>query len=70
VAFLSQLKQWKNESLKKYLGRFIQEVSEVESTNDEAIIIAFINNLQNGQLSFDLRKARLTKYTDMMDMAG
>ncbi|KAK0590681.1 hypothetical protein LWI29_030373 [Acer saccharum] len=70
VAHLSQLKQRKDESLKKYLGRFGQEVSEIGSANDEAIIAAFINNLQNGQLSFDLRRARLTSYADMMDMAG
>ncbi|KAK0602658.1 hypothetical protein LWI29_035740 [Acer saccharum] len=70
VAHLSQLKQGKDESLKKYLGRFGQEVSEIGSANDEAIIAAFINNLQNGQLSFDLRRARLTSYADMMDMAG
>ncbi|KAK3188945.1 hypothetical protein Dsin_028506 [Dipteronia sinensis] len=70
VAHLSQLKQGKDESLKKYLERFGQEVSEIGSANDEAIIAAFINNLQNGQLSFDLRRARLTSYADMMDMAG
>ncbi|KAK0590984.1 hypothetical protein LWI29_034021 [Acer saccharum] len=70
VAHLSQLKQGKDESLKRYLGRFGQEVSEIGSANDEAIITAFINNLQNGQLSFDLRRARLTSYADMMDMAG
>ncbi|KAK1558910.1 hypothetical protein Q3G72_008126 [Acer saccharum] len=70
VAHLSQLKQGKEESLKRYLGRFGQEVSEIGSANDEAIIAAFINNLQNGQLSFDLRRARLTSYADMMDMAG
>ncbi|KAK0571607.1 hypothetical protein LWI29_018776 [Acer saccharum] len=78
VAHLSQLKQGKDESLKKYLGRFGREgsvrkvrseVSEIGSANDEAIIAAFINNLQNGQLSFDLRRARLTSYADMMDMA-
>ncbi|KAK0600747.1 hypothetical protein LWI29_018038 [Acer saccharum] len=69
VAHLSQLKQGKDESLKRYLGRFGQEVSEIGSANDEAIIAAFINNLQNGQLSFDLRRARLTSYADMMDMA-
>ena len=45
-------------------------MSEIGSANDEAIIAAFINNLQNGQLSFDLRRARLTSYADMMDMAG
>ena len=70
VAHLSQLRQGKDGSLKKYLGRFGQEVSEIGSANDEAIIAAFINNLQNGQLSFDLRSARLTSYADMMDMAG
>ncbi|KAK0593259.1 hypothetical protein LWI29_033744 [Acer saccharum] len=70
VAHLSQLKQGKDESLKRYLGRFGQEVSEIGSANDEAIIATFINNLQNGQLSFDLRRARLTSYADMMDMAG
>ncbi|KAK0574964.1 hypothetical protein LWI29_031634 [Acer saccharum] len=70
VAHLSQLKQGKDESLKKYLGRFGQEVSEIGSANNEAIIAAFINNLQNGQLSFDLRRACLTSYVDMMDMAG
>ena len=70
VAHLSQLKQGKDESLKKYLGRFGQEVSEIGSVNDEAIIATFINNLQNGQLSFELRRARLTSYADMMDMAG
>ena len=70
VAHSSQLRQGKDESLKKYLGRFGQEVSEIGSANDEAIIAAFINNLQNGQLSFDLRRARLTSYADMMDMAG
>ncbi|KAK0598553.1 hypothetical protein LWI29_035804 [Acer saccharum] len=68
VAHLSQLKQGKDESLKKYLGRFSQEVSKIGNANDEAIIAAFINNLQNGQLSFDLRRARLTSYADMMDM--
>ena len=70
VAYLSQLKQGKDESLKKYLGRFGQAVSEIGSDNDEAIVAAFINNLQNGQLSFDLRRARLTSYADMIDMAG
>ncbi|KAK1575904.1 hypothetical protein Q3G72_009385 [Acer saccharum] len=70
VAHLSQLKQGKDESLKRYLGRFGQEVFKIGSANDEAIIAAFINNLQNGQLSFDLRRARLTSYADMMDMAG
>ncbi|KAK0605493.1 hypothetical protein LWI29_027475 [Acer saccharum] len=70
VAHLSQLKQGKDVSLKRYLGRFGQEVSEIGSANDEAIIAAFINNLQNGQLSFDLRRARLTNYANMMDMAG
>ncbi|KAK1568899.1 hypothetical protein Q3G72_030193 [Acer saccharum] len=52
---------------RQFLGN---EVSEIGSANDEAIIAAFINNLQNGQLSFDLRRARLTSYADMMDMAG
>ncbi|KAK0606022.1 hypothetical protein LWI29_033256 [Acer saccharum] len=70
MAHLSQLKQGKDESLKRYLGRFGQEVSDIGSANDEAIITVFINNLQNGQLSFDLRRARLTSYADMMDMAG
>ncbi|KAK1554477.1 hypothetical protein Q3G72_012781 [Acer saccharum] len=70
VAHLSQLKQGKDESLKKYLGRFGQEVSEIGSANDEAIVVAFINNLQNSQLFFDLRRARLTSYADMIDMAG
>ena len=70
MAHLSQLKQGKDESLKKYLGRFGQEVSEIGSANDEAIIAAFINKLQNGQLSFDLRRARLTSYADIMDIAG
>ncbi|KAK0583828.1 hypothetical protein LWI29_003559 [Acer saccharum] len=70
VAYLSQLKQGKDDSLKKYLGRFGQEMSEIGSANDEAIVAAFINNLQNSQLSFDLRRARLTSYVDMMDMTG
>ena len=70
MAHLSQLKQGKDESLKRQLGRFGQELSEIGSANDEAIIATFINNLQNGQLSFDLRRARLTSYADMMDMAG
>ncbi|KAK1563249.1 hypothetical protein Q3G72_024787 [Acer saccharum] len=70
VAHLSQLKQGKDESLKKYLGKFGQEVSEIGSANDEAIIATFINNLHNGQLSFNLRRARLTSYVDMMNMAG
>ena len=70
VAHLSQLKQGKDETLKKYLGRLGQEVSEIGSANDEAIVAAFINNLQNGQLSFDLRRARLTSYANMMDIAG
>ncbi|KAK0591822.1 hypothetical protein LWI29_008808 [Acer saccharum] len=51
---------------RQFLGN---EVLEIGSVNDEAIIAAFINNLQNGQLSFDLRRARLTNYADMMDMA-
>ena len=45
VAHLSQLKQGKDESLKKYLGRFGQEVLEIGSVNEEAIVAAFINNL-------------------------
>ncbi|KAK0579183.1 hypothetical protein LWI29_022333 [Acer saccharum] len=45
VAHLSQLKQGKDESLKRYLGRFGQEVFEIGSANDEAIIASFINNL-------------------------
>ena len=45
-------------------------MSEIGSANDEAIIVAFINNLQNGQLSFDLKRARLTSYADMMNMTG
>ena len=51
IAHLSQLKQGKDEPLKKYLGRFGQVVFEIGSANDEAIVATFINNLQNGQLS-------------------
>ncbi|KAK3225450.1 hypothetical protein Dsin_005312 [Dipteronia sinensis] len=47
-----------------------EKVSEIRSANDEVIISAFINNLQNGRLYFDLRRARLTSYADMIDMAG
>ncbi|KAK3189487.1 hypothetical protein Dsin_029048 [Dipteronia sinensis] len=70
AAHLSQLRQENDELLKKYLTRFGQEVSEIGSANDEAIIVAFINNLHNGRLSFYLKRACLTSYVDMMNMAG
>ncbi|KAK0587804.1 hypothetical protein LWI29_029161 [Acer saccharum] len=65
AASISSFSELSKAFSRQFLGN---EVSEIGSANDKAIIAAFINNLQNGQLSFDLRRARLTSYADMMDM--
>ncbi|KAK0607491.1 hypothetical protein LWI29_015740 [Acer saccharum] len=56
LAHLSNLKQERNESIKKYLARFRKEVAQIEDASDVAIIAAFTNGLQSGRLSFDLRR--------------
>ncbi|KAK0608089.1 hypothetical protein LWI29_025374 [Acer saccharum] len=56
LAHLSNLKQERNESIKKYLARFGKEVAQIEDASDVAVVAAFTNGLQSGRLSFDLRR--------------
>lgn len=70
LAHLSNLKQEKSESLKKYLTRFGKEVIQIEDASDVVVIAAFTNGLQSGRLSFDLRRDRPKTYEEMMDIAG
>ncbi|KAK0599321.1 hypothetical protein LWI29_004240 [Acer saccharum] len=70
LAHLSNLKQEHNESIKKYLARFGKEVAQIEDASDVAVIAAFTNGLQSGQLSFDLRRDRPKTYEEMMEIAG
>ncbi|KAK0604527.1 hypothetical protein LWI29_016540 [Acer saccharum] len=69
-AHLSNLKQERNESIKKYLARFGKEVAQIEDASDVAVIAAFTNGLQSGRLSFDLRRERPKTYKEMMEIAG
>ncbi|KAK0579704.1 hypothetical protein LWI29_030124 [Acer saccharum] len=69
-AHLSNLKQERNESIKKYLARFGKEVAQIEDASDVAVIAAFTNGLQSGRLSFDLRRDRPKTYEEMMEIAG
>ncbi|KAK0592219.1 hypothetical protein LWI29_015282 [Acer saccharum] len=70
LAHLSNLKQERNESIKKYLARFGKEVAQIEDASDVAVIPTFTNGLQSGQLSFDLRKDQPKTYEEMMDIVG
>ncbi|KAK0601168.1 hypothetical protein LWI29_021826 [Acer saccharum] len=70
LAHLSNLKQERNESIKKYLARFRKEVAQIEDASDVAVIAAFTNGLQSGRLSFDLRRKRPKTYEEMMEIAG
>ncbi|KAK0573726.1 hypothetical protein LWI29_012532 [Acer saccharum] len=70
LAHLSNLKQERNESIKKYLARFGKEVAQIEDASDVAVIAAFTNGLQSGRLSFDLRRDRPKTYEEMMEIAG
>ncbi|KAK0594639.1 hypothetical protein LWI29_020395 [Acer saccharum] len=45
LAHLSNLKQERNESIKKYLARFGKEVAQIEDASDVAVIAAFTNGL-------------------------
>ncbi|KAK0585637.1 hypothetical protein LWI29_031668 [Acer saccharum] len=45
LAHLSNLKQERNESIKKYLARFGTEVAQIEDASDVAVIVAFTNGL-------------------------
>ncbi|KAK0601157.1 hypothetical protein LWI29_021748 [Acer saccharum] len=54
LAHLSNLKQERNESIKKYLARFGKEVAQIEDASDVAVIAAFTNELQSGRLFFNL----------------
>ncbi|KAI9198610.1 hypothetical protein LWI28_019030 [Acer negundo] len=69
LAHLLNLRQDKNESLKKYLTRFGKEVAQIEDASDVAVIAAFTNGLQSGRLSFDLCRDRPKTYDEMMDIA-
>ncbi|KAK0593730.1 hypothetical protein LWI29_029784 [Acer saccharum] len=70
LAHLSNLKQERNESIKKYLARFRKEVAQIEDASDVAVVAAFTNGLQSGRLSFDLRRERPKTYEEMMEIAG
>ncbi|KAK0604017.1 hypothetical protein LWI29_011229 [Acer saccharum] len=70
LAHLSNLKQERNESIKKYLARFGKEVAQIDDASDVAVIAAFTNGLQSGRLSFDLRRDRPKTYEEMMEIAG
>ncbi|KAK0571192.1 hypothetical protein LWI29_012293 [Acer saccharum] len=70
LAHLSNLKQERNESIKKYLARFGKEVAQIEDASDVAVIAAFTNGLQSGRLSFDLRRDRPKTYEEMMEIAS
>ncbi|KAK0570723.1 hypothetical protein LWI29_005524 [Acer saccharum] len=70
LAHLSNLKQERNESIKKYLARFGKEVAQIKDASDVAVIAAFTNGLQSGRLSFDLRRDRPKTYEEMMEIAG
>ncbi|KAK0582828.1 hypothetical protein LWI29_029991 [Acer saccharum] len=70
LAYLSNLKQERNESIKKYLARFGKEVAQIETASDVVVIVAFTNGLQSGQLFFDLRRDRPKTYEEMMEIAG
>ncbi|KAK0582675.1 hypothetical protein LWI29_028411 [Acer saccharum] len=70
LAHLSNLKQERNESIKKYLARFGNEVAQIEDASDVAVIAAFTNGLQSGRLSLDLQRDRPKTYEEMMEIAG
>ena len=70
LAHLSNLKQERDESIKKYLARFSKEVAQIEDASDVVIIAAFTNGLQSGRLSFDLRRDQPRTYEEMMEIAG
>ncbi|KAK0576105.1 hypothetical protein LWI29_011966 [Acer saccharum] len=70
LVHLSNLKQERNESIKKYLARFGKEVAQIEDASDVAMVAAFTNGLQSGRLSFDLRRERPKTYEEMMEIAG
>src|SRR5579862_1380909 len=70
LAHLSNLKQERDKSIKKYLSRFGKEVAQIEDASDAAVIAAFTNGLQSGRLSFDLRRDRPKTYEEMMEIAG
>ncbi|KAK0573961.1 hypothetical protein LWI29_016278 [Acer saccharum] len=70
LAHLSNLKQERNETIKKYLARFGKEVAQIEDASDVVVIAAFTNGLQSGRLSFDLRRERPKTYEEMMEIAG
>ncbi|KAK0583180.1 hypothetical protein LWI29_034348 [Acer saccharum] len=70
LAHLLNLKQERNESIKKYLARFGKEVAQIEDASDVAVIAAFTNGLQSGRLFFDLRRDRSKTYEEMMEIAG
>ncbi|KAK0593833.1 hypothetical protein LWI29_030239 [Acer saccharum] len=65
LAHLSNLKQERNESIKKYLARFGKEVAQIEDASDVAVIATFTNGLQSGRLSFDLRRDRPKTYEEI-----
>ncbi|KAK0594156.1 hypothetical protein LWI29_035631 [Acer saccharum] len=70
LAHLSNLKQERNESIKKYLARFGKEVAQIKDASDVAVIAAFTNGLQSGRLSFDLRRWHLKDFALKGDKHG
>ncbi|KAK0574919.1 hypothetical protein LWI29_030933 [Acer saccharum] len=66
LAHLSNLKQERNESIKKYLVRFGKEVAQIEDTSDVAVIAAFTNGLQSrGNARANRFRGRYNHYTPL-----
>ncbi|KAL5753026.1 hypothetical protein ACOSP7_023201 [Xanthoceras sorbifolium] len=58
------------ESIRAYLSHFNQEAVQVEDFNDAAAINVFINGLQSGAFSFQLRKQRPKTYPEIVEVAA
>ncbi|KAK3218502.1 hypothetical protein Dsin_012472 [Dipteronia sinensis] len=67
ISVLSTLKQRKDEKLNDYLTKLTQEVSEVHDSNDDAVVVAFVNSLQYSQLFLNLRQKGPTTYASVVD---
>ncbi|KAK3212511.1 hypothetical protein Dsin_017217 [Dipteronia sinensis] len=70
ISVLSTLRQRKDETLKDYLTRFSQEVSEVQDPNDDTVVAVFVNSLQHSQLSLNSQQKELTTYASLVDAVG
>ena len=56
IAYLMNIKQWENETLRSYINCFNKEALSIDEANDKILMAAFTNGLRNGKFLFSLYK--------------